>query len=61
MRKEMGASWGFSAPTVSSSAVLVERSTVEQLKNLLSAISSTFRDHGMFDLAAQADDVAALL
>ncbi len=55
MRKEIGASWGFA------STVNVERSTVEQLKDLLDAISSTFREHGMFDLAAQADDVAALL
>jgi len=56
----MGATWGFSGPS-SSSTVLVERSTVTQLKNLLDAISSTFREHGMFDLAAQADDVASLL
>jgi hypothetical protein len=61
MRKEMGASWGFNAPSAGPSTVAVKRSTVEQLKNLLDAISSTFREHGMFDLAAQADDVATLL
>jgi len=57
----MGASWGFNAPSAGPSTVAVKRSTVEQLKNLLDAISSTFREHGMFDLAAQADDVATLL
>ena len=40
---------------------VVPQSTVDALKELLGGIAVTFREHGMFDLASQADEVAALL
>ena len=40
---------------------LVPNETIASLKSLLGAIASTFREHGMVDLAAEADEVAALL
>ena len=40
---------------------VVPQSTVDALKELLGGIAVTFREHGMFDLASQADEVASLL
>lgn len=40
---------------------LVPNETVASLKSLLGTIAETFREHGMVDLAAEAEEVAALL
>jgi hypothetical protein len=49
------------APAPTPGTAVVALSTITALKELLGGIASTFREHGMFDLASQADDVAALL
>jgi len=41
--------------------VMVQQETIDSLRGLLATIADTFREHGMVDLAAQADEVAALL
>jgi hypothetical protein len=39
----------------------VPRETVDTLKSLLSNMTDTFREHGMFELADEAETVVALL
>tara|TARA_B100001996_G_scaffold351988_1_gene312410 strand:- start:1058 stop:1348 length:291 start_codon:yes stop_codon:yes gene_type:complete len=41
--------------------VVVPKETITALKTLLDTIAETFREHGMVDLAVEADEVAALL
>ncbi len=41
--------------------IMVPQETIDSLRGLLVTIADTFREHGMVDLAAQADEVAALL
>lgn len=49
------------APTLPPQGTLVPNETVASLKTLLGTIAETFREHGMVDLAAEAEEVAALL
>jgi hypothetical protein len=49
------------APALPPQGTLVPNETVASLKALLGTIAETFRGHGMVDLAAEADEVAALL
>ena len=48
-------------PALPPQGTLVPNETVASLKTLLGTIAETFREHGMVDLAAEADEVAALL
>lgn len=48
-------------PVVPPQGTLVPNETVASLKSLLGTIAETFREHGMVDLAAEAEEVAALL
>ena len=41
--------------------VTVPKRTVDELKELLSNISTTFQEHGMFELAAKAESIAQML
>ena len=41
--------------------ITVPKETIDSLKTLLGTIAETFREHGMVDLAVEADEVAALL
>ena len=41
--------------------VTVHRDTVDSLKDLLQGMTETFREHGMFDLADEAEMVVELL
>ncbi len=41
--------------------VTVSRDTVDTLKDLLQGMTETFREHGMFDLADEAEMVVELL
>jgi hypothetical protein len=50
-----------SSPSLPPQGTLVPNETIASLKTLLGAIAETFREHGMVDLAAEAEEVAALL
>ena len=41
--------------------VTVPKTTIKNLKDLLGNISTTFEEHGMFELAAKAESIARML